>query len=168
MTVDASWSCLGLATSIGSAIRQIVDARVLLTATVPPALPARSVSDGSLAPPAVAAIMRFLRSACRRHHLASNGPDKARQFAGDRGGDDIGRLAGAGEPAIARAQPGLRLPGDLADRLRLGWFSWRSCSSRLTLAGKRLSSVQRFSLIVGFENSLVGNPANRSAGARPG
>ena len=31
-----------------------------------------------------------------------------------------------------------------------------------------LSSVQRFSLIVGFENSLVGNPANRSAGARPG
>ena len=36
------------------------------------------------------------------------------------------------------------------------------------LAGKRLSSVQRFSLIVGFENSLVGNPANRSAGARPG
>jgi hypothetical protein len=31
-------------------IRQIVDARVLLTATVPPALPGKSGSDGSLAP----------------------------------------------------------------------------------------------------------------------
>ncbi len=39
MTVDASRSCLGLATSVGSAIRQIVVARVLLTAAVPPALP---------------------------------------------------------------------------------------------------------------------------------
>jgi hypothetical protein len=47
------------------------------------------------------------------------GPDETRQFAGNRGGDDIGRLAGAGEPAIPRAQPGLPLPGDLADRLGL-------------------------------------------------
>jgi hypothetical protein len=31
-----------------------------------------------------------------------------------------------------------------------------------------LSSVLRFSLIVGFENSLVGIPANHSAGASPG
>jgi hypothetical protein len=31
-----------------------------------------------------------------------------------------------------------------------------------------LSSVLRFSLNVGFENSLVGLPANHSAGARPG
>jgi FAD/FMN-containing dehydrogenase len=31
-----------------------------------------------------------------------------------------------------------------------------------------LSSVQRFSLIVGIENSLVGISANHSAGARPG
>ena len=37
MTGDASRSCLGLATSIGSAIRQIVVARVLLTATALPA-----------------------------------------------------------------------------------------------------------------------------------
>jgi hypothetical protein len=36
MTVDASRSCLGLGTCVGSAIRQIVDARVLLTATAPP------------------------------------------------------------------------------------------------------------------------------------
>jgi len=51
MTVDASRSCLGLVTSIGSVIRQIVVARVLLTAAVPPALPSSSVSGGSLAPP---------------------------------------------------------------------------------------------------------------------
>ena len=51
MTVDASRSCLGLATCVGSAIRQIVGARVLLTATAPPALPSSSVSGGSLAPP---------------------------------------------------------------------------------------------------------------------
>jgi hypothetical protein len=78
MTVDASRSCLGLGTCVGSAIRQIVDARVLPTATVPPALPGRSVSYGSLAPPAVAGIMRFLCSACRRH-AAGDGPDKPRQ-----------------------------------------------------------------------------------------
>jgi hypothetical protein len=42
MTVGASRSCLGLEACVGSAIRQIVDARVLLTATVPPALPGRS------------------------------------------------------------------------------------------------------------------------------
>src|SRR5712691_11172172 len=109
----------GLATCVGSAIRQIVDARVLLTATVPPALPGLSVSDGSLAPP-LDAITRCLRlAACRRHHLPGDGPDEARQLAGDRGGDDIGRLAGPGEPAIARAQPDLSLPGDVADRPRL-------------------------------------------------
>src|SRR2546421_13105124 len=33
---------------------------------------------------------------------------------------------------------------------------------------KGLSSVLRFSLIMGFENSLVGIPTNRSAGASPG
>ena len=58
MTVDASQSCLGLGTCVGSTIRQIVHARVLLTATVPPALPGRRVLDGSLAPP-VDAITRF-------------------------------------------------------------------------------------------------------------
>src|SRR6202040_90174 len=40
MTVDTSRSCLGLATSVGSAIRQIVDARVLLTASAPQPCPA--------------------------------------------------------------------------------------------------------------------------------
>src|SRR5580704_14405552 len=118
MTVDASRSCLGLGTCVGSTIRQIVHTRVLLTATVPPALPGRSVLDGSLAPP-VNGITCFLRSACRQHHLASDGPDEACQLAGDRGGDDIGRLAGPGELAIARAQPHLPLPGDITDRLGL-------------------------------------------------
>src|SRR5262249_62202023 len=44
------------------------------------------------------------------------GPDEACQLTSDRGSDDIGRLAAAGELAIARAQPQLRVPGDLADR----------------------------------------------------
>src|SRR5216684_1301643 len=118
MTADTSRSCLGLGTCVGSAIRQIVDARVLLTATVPPALPRRSMLDGSLAPP-LDVITQFLRSARRHRHLLGDGPDKARQLAGDRGGDDIGRLAGPPEPAIARAQPDLPLPGDVADRPRL-------------------------------------------------
>jgi hypothetical protein len=51
MTGDASWSCLGLATCIGSAIRQIVDARVLLTHDRAPSLARKMMSDGSLAPP---------------------------------------------------------------------------------------------------------------------
>src|SRR6516162_11955354 len=40
MTVDASRSCLGLGTCVGLATRQIVDARVLLTATAPQPCPA--------------------------------------------------------------------------------------------------------------------------------
>ena len=44
-------NCLGLETRVGSVIWQIVDARILLTATVPPALPVSRPSDGSLAPP---------------------------------------------------------------------------------------------------------------------
>jgi hypothetical protein len=39
MIGDASWSCLGLETCVGSVIRQIVVARLVLTAAVPPALP---------------------------------------------------------------------------------------------------------------------------------
>ena len=114
MTLDASRSCLGLATCVGSAIRRIVDARVLLTATVPPALPGGSMSVGSLAPPCDA-ITGLLRSARRLRHAPGDGPDKARQLTGDRGSDDIGRFAAAGELAIARAQPQLGFPGDFAD-----------------------------------------------------
>src|SRR5215469_1570693 len=115
MTVNASRSCLGLGTCVGSATRQIVDARVLLTATAPPALPGGSMSGGSLAPPCDA-ITGKLCSAGRRRHAPSDGPDEARQLTGDRGSDDIGWLAAASELAIAGAQPQLRFPGDLADR----------------------------------------------------
>src|SRR6266436_3373398 len=118
MTVDASRSCLGLETCVGSATRQIVFARVLLTAAAPPGLPSSSVSGGSLAPPSDA-ITRLFRSARRRRHAPGDGPDEAGQLAGDRGRDDVGRFAAAGKLAITRAQPQLRLPGDLADRLGL-------------------------------------------------
>src|SRR5215831_11130822 len=115
MTVDASRSCLGLVTCVGSATRQIVVARVLLTTAAPPALPGSSVASGSLAPPCDA-ITGFWRSARRRRHAPGDGPDEACQLTGDRGSDDISRLAAAGELAVARAQSQLRLPGDLADR----------------------------------------------------
>src|ERR1700756_664145 len=88
MTVDTSRSCLGLGTCVGSAIRQIVHARVLLTATAPPALPGGRMLGGSLAPP-LAAIIGLVQSVCRHRHLPGDGPHEARQFAGDRGGDDV-------------------------------------------------------------------------------
>ena len=134
MTVDASRSCLGLGTCVGSVIRQIVDARVLLTATARPALPGRSMSEGSLAPP-LEYDHAFLRSARRRHHMPSDGPNEAGQFAGDRGGDDIGRLAGSGELAKAGAQP--QCAFQAISRIGLGWLSCRSSNSRLSRAGKR-------------------------------
>src|SRR5882724_8750429 len=118
MTGDASRSCLGLEACVGSATRQIVVSRVLLTAAAPPALPGSSVFGGSLAPP-LDAITGFFRSAGRRRHAPGDGPDEAGQLTGNRGSDDIGRLAATGELAIARAQSQLRLPGDLADRLGL-------------------------------------------------
>jgi len=83
MTVDASRSCLGLATCVGPVARRIVEARVLLTAAVPPALPRRSVSAGSLAPP-FDAIMQFSRSARRYRHLpamAQTKPASSRAIA---------------------------------------------------------------------------------------
>jgi hypothetical protein len=103
MTVDASRSCLGLVTCVGSVTtRQIVDARVLLTATVPPALPGSCMSDCSLAPP-LDGIMPDFRSACGHWHAPGDGPDEPRQFPGNGSGDDIGWLSGSGEPAIAGA-----------------------------------------------------------------
>src|SRR5215831_5913299 len=118
MTVDASRSCLGLGTCVGSATRQIVDARVLLTATAPPALPGGSVSSSLLAP-LCDAITGFLRSARRRRHAPGDGPNEARLLTGDCRRDDIGWFAAAGELAVARAQLQLRFSGDLADLLGL-------------------------------------------------
>src|SRR6516225_7721703 len=122
MTVDASRSCLGLGTCVGSATRQIVDARVLLTAAAPPALPGSSVLGGLLAPPC-SAITGFLRSARRRRHVPGDGPDEACQLTGDRRRDDIGRFAAAGQLAVARAQSQLSVPGDLADQPGLRFLS---------------------------------------------
>lgn len=51
-------------------------------------------------------------------HLPGNGPHEARQFPGDRGADDGGLLSLGDECTIARRQPALRLPGDLANRGR--------------------------------------------------
>jgi hypothetical protein len=110
-----SRSGLGLGTCVGSTTRQKVDARVLLTAAVPPALPGSSMSGNSLAPP-LDELTRWLRSARRRRYAPGDCPNKAGQLAGDRGSDDIGRLAGAGELAVAGTEPKLRLPGDLTDR----------------------------------------------------
>jgi len=84
MTGDASRSCLGLATCVGSAIRQIVVARVLLTAAAPPALPGRSISNGSLAPPVVDAIMRLFdqpAAAITWRAMAQTKPDSSRAIA---------------------------------------------------------------------------------------
>jgi hypothetical protein len=46
-----------------------------------------------------------------------NRPDKARQLAGKRRGDHSQWLLGSDEPAVAAAQPLLRLPRRVADRL---------------------------------------------------
>ena len=140
MTVEASRSCLGLATGIGSEIRQIVVSRVLLTAAAPPALPGSSMSNGSLAPP-LDAITRFLWSIRRRRHAPGDGPDEAGQFTGDRGSNDIGRFAAAGELAIARAQPHLRLPGDLAQRL---WLLLLTQQQRAADPGRETVGPGRF------------------------
>src|SRR5215813_5976810 len=113
MTVDASRSCLCLAACIGSAIRQIVDTRVLLTLTVPPALPGRSMSNSVLAPPLMT-VTRLPRSAFGHCRMAGDGPDEPRQLAGNRGSDDAGRFAGSGESTTH-----LAFPRDVADRLRL-------------------------------------------------
>src|ERR1700746_1054803 len=119
MTVDASRSCLGLGTCVGSAVtRQIVHARVLLTATVPPALPGSRMSDCSLGTP-LDGIRPVLRSARGHRDAAGDGPNEARQFPSDRSGDDVGRLSGSSEPAIAGAQSHLPLPRDIADQLGL-------------------------------------------------
>src|ERR1700732_430399 len=145
MTVDASRSCLGLGTCVGSAIRQIVLARVLLTATTPPALPGSPMLGGSLAPPS-AAIIGLVRSVCRHRHLPGDGPHEARQFAGDRGGDDVGRLAGAGEPAIAPAQPPVPLPGEVAGQPGLALLPQQQLAAepgRETVAPCRLDQQPR-------------------------
>src|SRR6516164_1460421 len=58
---------------------------------------------------------RFPAISLPRRPAPGDGPDKAGQLTSDRGSDDIGRVAAAREFAVARAQPQLRFPDDLAD-----------------------------------------------------
>ena len=64
---------------------------------------------------AAAALARLGR---HRLHHAGNRPDMTRQFARHRRQRDVMRLAAAAQIAQAPTQPGLRLPGLVADRLR--------------------------------------------------
>src|SRR3954452_10661277 len=50
--------------------------------------------------------------------LAGDRPDEADHLASDRGGDHHLGLAGGDQMPIARAEPGLRLPGNVADVVR--------------------------------------------------
>src|SRR5215471_9694679 len=52
-----------------------------------------------------------------RGHLATDGPDEAGEFAGDRGDGDGLELAPADQRPVALVQAALRLPGNLANRL---------------------------------------------------
>src|ERR1700722_17611693 len=134
MTVDTSRSCLGLGTCVGSMIRQIVEARVLLTATAPPALPGRSVSDGSLAPPVngshAFSDQLAVTVICRA--MAQTKPINSRAIA------VVTTLAGLPVRASLRYRAHNRTcPFQAMSRIGLGWFSCRSSNSRLIRAGKR-------------------------------
>src|ERR1700752_5060822 len=59
---------------------------------------------------------RASRSRSRGLYLFRNCPDEAHQLARDRGRDHRRQLSGAGERAVAPAQPLLRLPCDVTDR----------------------------------------------------
>ena len=85
------------------------------------------------------------------------------QFAGDRGGDDVGRLAGAGEPAIACAQPHLSLPGDLADRFGLVFLAQPQLAADPrweAVAPRRFDQQPACGAVAGF-----GDAATSDAGA---
>src|SRR5216684_2847440 len=55
-----------------------------------------------------------------RGHLASDGPDEARELTSDRGDGDSLKLAPPDQRSVAPVQAALRLPGDLANRSRRG------------------------------------------------
>src|SRR6516164_1575100 len=117
-----------------------------------PGLAWHSLLKDSLAPP-LDGMMWFSRSARRDRHLPGDGPEEARQLAGDRSGDDIGRLAGAGELAVARAQPQLRLPGDRADCPRLRLLAEQQLTAetrRETVAPRRLDQQSTSGAVAGL------------------
>ena len=62
-----------------------------------------------------------VRSLTRRHansHLLTDGPDETSKLSRDRSNDDRCLLTSRDHRAVARAEPGLCLPGDVADLLR--------------------------------------------------
>src|SRR3990172_3521124 len=120
MTFDASWSCLGLGTSVGSMTRLLVDARVLLTVTTSPTLPVNRMAGCSSAPPLVEDHRGL---SLDRGNLPRDCPDEACQLAGNRRRHHIRRLSGERELTVASAQPELGFPGNVADRLRQGFLA---------------------------------------------
>jgi len=109
---------LPLAACVGSMIPQIVFARVLLTAAVRPALPGTACGRvrwrlpwmGSGGFPDQPAGIVTCRATAQRKPASSRAIAAVTTLAG---------LAGAGELAVPRAEPQLRLPGGLTDRPRL-------------------------------------------------
>jgi hypothetical protein len=69
------------------------------------------------------------------------------------------------------AEPPFEIAHPFFQPAQLGWHDviiGATASRPPSLISRLLSSVLRFSLIMGFENSLVGILANHSAGASPG
>ena len=96
-------------------IRLVVDPRVLLAVTMPPALPNFGCV---LAPRDLRGFAFSINLGASRAGglcLVSDCPDETRQFARDRGGHHRRRLPRAGKLAIAAAQPFLGFPRRVAD-----------------------------------------------------
>lgn len=66
-----------------------------------------------------------------RGDFAIDGPDEARELACDRGNDHGCKLALPAQCSVARAEPALCLPGDLADRSGGGECSDRRGARRV-------------------------------------
>ena len=122
--------------------------------------------------PPLDAITRLPRSACWHCHMWGDGPDDARQLARDRSGDDFGRFGGPGEPAIARRQPDLPLPGDVANRPRLILLPQQQLAaepSREAIAPGRLDQQPASCSITGLGDAtaLTFAPLECSDGTNP-
>jgi hypothetical protein len=102
MTVNASWSCLGLGTCVW-----VGDPAVSGCEGSPNHDRASGFAQQQhvewFASASLRWIIGLLRSARSRRHAPGDSPNKARQLTCDRGSNDIGWLAGAGELTIARA-----------------------------------------------------------------
>src|SRR6266567_7826484 len=97
--------------------RLIVEARVLLAVIVPPALPSFGCVGAAAVLPDLMFLPKRIASSTGVLRLPGDRPNKARQFARDRGRHHRWRLACLGELAIPPAQPLLGLPRRVTDRL---------------------------------------------------